>query len=112
MDLRDTIAQLGPGIYEPMSAGPRVHVELMWTKPHILPSANGRAVIRTSYDVQIQRDGRWNIPLIANDLYTVSDTYYEFTFSDGHKYFKRVLTANGAAQNFSLLGDVKPLELR
>lgn len=111
-DIRDTHITLGPGSYDPFGAGPRIHVTLVWPKAHITPSANGKAIIRTHYNVQVLTDGRWSVPLVANDLMTAPNAYYEFEFSDGSRYFKRIETENGAAQNFSLLADVKPLELR
>lgn len=111
-DIRDVGIDQGPGARDPFGAGPRVYIELVSPKSHRSPSANGGTVVRQNYDVQVQPGGVWSVPLLPNDLYTVSDTFYKFTFSDGEQLFKRVMSANGVAQNFALLTDVAPLELR
>ena len=111
-DVRDVGIDLGPGPRDPVGAGPRLYIELVTPRGHRAPSANGGTVVRKNYDVQVLADGTWSVPLLPNDLYTVVDTFYRFTFSDGVQLFKQILSANGVAQNFALLGDVDPLELR
>ena len=111
-DIRDVGVDLGPGARDPFGPGPRVYIELVSPRGHRAPSANGGTVVRQNYDVQVKAGGVWNVPLLPNDLYVVPDTCYKFSFSDGQQMFKRVLAANGPAQNFALLGDALPLELR
>lgn len=111
-DIRDTGITQPPGARDPFGAGPRVYIELVKPRGQLTPSVQGGTVVRQNYDVQVQPGGVWSIPLIPNDLYTSPDTFYKFTFTDGEQYFKRISSANGRAQNFSLLEDVDPLELR
>lgn len=113
VDVRARPVTTGPGSPDaPFDGSAFVHVTLMWPSRHLTPSANGQAVTRETYKVPIYSTGTWSVPLVPNDLLQAPDSYYEFKFTDGVKYFKRIETANGAAQNFSLLADVNPLELR
>lgn len=111
-DVRNKSVTLGPGPRDPIGPAPRVEVQLVWTKPHITPAANGQVVARTHYDTEVATNGTWSLPLVPNDLLLGIDSYYEFTFTDGRKYFKKVRSTNGLAQNFALLEDVRPIDLR
>lgn len=111
-DIRDVAITRGPGARDPYGAGPRIFIELITPRGHRAPSINGGFIARQTYDVQALADGTWSVPLVPNDLITSPDTYYQFTFTDGEKAFKRVSSSNGLAQNFSLLADVDPLQLR
>jgi hypothetical protein len=111
-DIRGIGVLNGPGVRDPFGAGPHIDIELIWTKRHIAPTANGRTIARTHYDVTVQANGFWSVPLIPNDLILNTDAYYEFTFTDGEKYHKRVSSTNGLAQNFAQLEDVDPVYLR
>ena len=113
IDVRATPVKTGPGLAgDPFDGNAFVHVSLLWPARHITPSANGQAVIRETYKAPIYSTGTWSLPLVPNDLLQSPNSYYEFKFTDGVKYFKRVESVNGSAQNFSLLADVDPLELR
>jgi hypothetical protein len=111
-DIRDQGIGQGPGDHDPLGPGPHVYIELVTPRSQVAPSANGGLVVRQNYKVQVNGLGSWNVELLPNDLYTSPETFYKFTFTDGEQYFKRLVSANGAAQNFSLLEDVDPLELR
>ncbi|HUW08765.1 MAG TPA: hypothetical protein VM537_03505, partial [Anaerolineae bacterium] len=94
-DIRDLGVTQGPGPRDPFGAGPRVYIELVVPCSQRAPSANGGFIARQNYDAQVQVDGTWSVGLLPNDLITSPDTFYKFTFSDGEKSFKRVLSANG-----------------
>jgi len=111
-DIQGVGIKQGPGARDPFGGGPRIYIELVTPRSQIMPSVNGRAVFRQSYDVQVKANGLWSVVLLPNDLYTTPKTFYKFTFTDGEQYFKRIESVNGQAQNFSLLADVLPLELR
>jgi hypothetical protein len=102
----------GSGSDAALGCGAHVHVTLYWPARHITPSAFGLSVIRETKMVPIGEDGKWSTPLVPNDLLQSPKSYYEFKFTDGVKYFKRINSVNGDIQNFALLGDVDPLELR
>ena len=111
-DVRNAGTGQGPGVRDPVGPGPHVEVVLRWPKRYQSPNANGQTIGRTYYDVTVQAAGVWSVPLIPNDMILGLQSYYEFTFTDGEKYFKRVSSVNGLAQNFALLEEVLPLELR
>lgn len=100
------------GSWDPLGGTSNMVVTLRWERKHLAPSVNGQTVIRTTYKLSTLVDGRWSVALIPNDLFSIPDTYYEFLFTDGERYFKRISSTYGLAQNFANLEDVLPLELR
>ena len=71
------------------------------------PTARGQILAIIRAEAKLDEQGRWSVVLVPNDLISPANTYYSFRYR-GHRYFKRLQTANGAVQNFALLPDVDP----